>query len=139
MSFKTKFILISLLFAVLAFLLGKQIWPPDPMGPSPTAAQLPFFIFMSILESVTFGVGVAFICLGWPLVQKVTGKAKTLTILVFLSIAWQLVSWWPHDNLHISIGMDMQKLLYLEYGFHLTLIVSSAILAYAFFQNFFRK
>lgn len=134
MSTKIKVILITLLFAIPTFLTGRMIWPPSPMVPEPTSAQLPFFILLSVFESVAFGLGVSFLIFGWPYVKKVTGKSKTLTWLVYLSIAWYLVNWWPHDNLHIHNGMDLQGLLYIEYGFHVTMIIAGAILAYAFFN-----
>lgn len=138
MTTKTKFILLTLLFGIPAFLLGRQIWPPDPMGMSPTAVQLPFFIILSVFESSAFGAGIAFLILGWPFVAKITGRDKTLSILVFLSIAWYLINWWPHDNLHQHIGMDLQSLLFIEYGFHVTMIIAGAILAYAFFTRYLK-
>ena len=51
---------------------------------------------------------------------------------MFLSIGWLMVSWWPHDNLHMHTGIDLQKLLYIEYGFHVTLMVCAIVLAYCF-------
>ncbi len=50
---------------------------------------------------------------------------------MYLSVGWFLVSWWPHDNLHIHNGMDLQGLLYIEYGFHVTLIVAALVLAFS--------
>ena len=50
---------------------------------------------------------------------------------MYLCIGWLLVSWWPHDNLHIHTG-SLQGLLYIEYGFHMTLILSGLVLAYSF-------
>ena len=37
----------------------------------------------------------------------------------------------PHDNMHIHNGTDMQGLLYIEYGFHVTLMVAGLVLAYS--------
>ncbi len=135
MSTRNKVILITLIFAIPALLTGKIIWPPDPMGPVPTSGQLPLFIVLSLFEAVSFGLGISFLVLGWSHVKKVTGKSKTLTWLVYLSIAWYLLNWWPHDNLHIHNGMNLQGLLYIEYGFHVTMIIAGVILAYAFFKN----
>ena len=41
------------------------------------------------------------------------------------------VSWWPHDNMHIHNGNDLQGLLYIEYGFHVTLMAAGLVLAYS--------
>ncbi len=43
-----------------------------------------------------------------------------------------MVSWWPHDNMHIHNDENMQGLLYIEYGFHATLMLTGIILAYCF-------
>jgi hypothetical protein len=50
---------------------------------------------------------------------------------MYLAIGWFLVSWWPHDNMHIHNGNDLQGLLYIEYGFHVTLMAGGLILAYS--------
>ena len=42
-----------------------------------------------------------------------------------------MVSWWPHDNLHLHNGMDLQGLPFIEYGFHVTLIIAAFVLAYS--------
>ena len=42
------------------------------------------------------------------------------------------VSWWPHNNLHIHNGMDLQGLLYIECGFHFTLMIAGIVLGYSF-------
>jgi len=51
---------------------------------------------------------------------------------MYLSISWLLVSWWPHDNLHQYVGEDTQGLIFLLYGFHMTLMLSGLILALVF-------
>lgn len=62
-------------------------------------------------------------------------RYRTRVKLAYLSLSWLLISWWPHDNLHLHNGMNLQGLLYIEYGFHLTLIIASLILARAFVQT----
>ena len=120
-----KAILITLVLGIAALALSKVIWPIPSSMPHPTDSQLPFFIFLSLVESLLFGLGVAFIVFAWPLVASKGRDDK----LAFIALAWMLVSWWPHDNLHQMVGMDFGGLLYIEYGFHLTLIIASLILA----------
>ncbi len=43
-----------------------------------------------------------------------------------------MVSWWPHSHLHQVVGENLQVLLYTEYGFHVTVIIGAAVLAYGF-------
>ena len=126
-----KVLIITLLVAIPSFILGPLIWPKSP-DMSPTPLQLPFFIFLSVLESLLLGLGISFIIFGFKLLKKSNAKNNNLNILAYLSIVWLLVSWWPHDNLHAHNALDMQGLLYIEYRFHLTLIIASVILAYYF-------
>ena len=49
--------------------LGQVIWPPDPGSPEPSAGQLPFFIFLSVFETLAFGLGISFLLFGFPPAQ----------------------------------------------------------------------
>ncbi len=127
-----KFLLITLIIGIPAFALGPIIWTPSP-DIKPTASQMPFFIFLSAIEALLFGFGIAVIIYGWKLVKKVPLQSKNRTLAAFVSLEWLLVSWWPHDNLHIHNGMNAQGLLYIDYIFHVTIIIASLILVHYFF------
>ncbi len=127
-----KVTLVTVLIAVPAMVLGPVIWPPAEGGPEPTAGQLPYFIFLAAMESVLLGLGVSFLIFGFPLTSRISSGSKPLAWAMYLAIGWLLVSWWPHDNLHIHVGDDMQGLLYIEYGFHVTLMICGLIVAYGF-------
>ena len=126
-----KVLFVTALFGVPAFLLGPVIWPPAVGGPEPSAGQLPFFVVLFAIEALAFGLGISFLAFGLPLVRKAAGGSRLRAWAMYLSIGWLLVSWWPHDNLHIHTE-DLQGLLYIEYGFHMTLILSGLVLAYSF-------
>ena len=130
---KLKTALLIVLPALITFPLGRIIWP-DPVNSMmhPTSAQLPFFIILSAAESLAFGVGIWFLVEGKKVLASL-GQSR-LALWAYLAIAWTLVSWWPHDNLHRINGENMQGLLYIEYGFHLTLMISSTIIALFFLQ-----
>ena len=125
-----KVLVVTLLVTVPAFLLGPAIWHPVGMEPSP--GQMPFFMVVSLFEALALGLGVSFLIFGLPLVRRVSADSKLRAWLMYLGIGWALVSWWPHGNLHISNGDNMLRLLYIEYGFHVTLVISAAIVAYCF-------
>lgn len=131
MKTKTKMILITLFVGAAAFVLGPVIWPPSPEI-QPTRAQLPYLILLSALEALTFGFGVAFILYGRRLVN---GAGKTAGAM-YVSLSWLLISWWPHDSLHIHNALDIDGLIVIDYLFHFTLIFAGLILAYAFFALF---
>jgi hypothetical protein len=127
-----KITLVTVLIAVPAMMLGPVIWPPAEGGPEPTGGQLPFFIFLALVESVLLGLGISFLLFGLPAVRRVSPDSKARAWAMYLSIGWLMVSWWPHSNFHISNGDNMQGLLYIEYGFHFTLMIGALVLAYCF-------
>ncbi|HET8568956.1 MAG TPA: hypothetical protein VFM93_08230 [Candidatus Limnocylindria bacterium] len=125
--------LITLAVGIPAFLLSQVIWPPAPGHPTPSGAQLPLFILLFVAEALLFGLGVAFIAFGSPLVRQAAGRIGMDPRPVYVAIAWQLVSWWPHDNFHMATGMDLNGLLMIEYAFHVTLMLSALVVARFFF------
>ena len=127
--------IITLLFGVPAFVLGPVLWPPAGHGPELPAAQLPFAIAIFAIEALGFGLGISFLALGLPAVRRAADGARTRAWATYLSIGWLLVSWWPHDNLHMHVGENPQSLLFLTYGFHLTLLLSGLVLALSFLST----
>jgi hypothetical protein len=126
-----KVFLVTAVIAAPAMMLGPVIWPPAEGGPEPSAGQLPFFIFLAAFEALTFGLGISFLLFGFRPLQRAVGGSWGKALVMYLSIGWLLVSWWPHDNLHISNGDNLQGLLYIEYGFHVTLMLAGIVLAYS--------
>ena len=70
MKTRWKMLLITILVGVPAFLLGPVIWPPSP-DIHPTQAQMPYLMWMSAIEALVFGFGIAFILFGRRLVEWV--------------------------------------------------------------------
>ena len=125
---------LAVLLAVIAFLLSPNapfggFWAPDAHMPPPTSGQLPLFIILNLAEVATFGFGVAFLVFGYALVRAIAPAPLWLTRAAHVSIAWLLLNWWPHDSLHMHNGMDLGGLLLIEYGFHITLMITGVILA----------
>ncbi len=136
-----KFLIVTVLVAIPAIPLGQMIWPAaaaegDAHGATMALAthQLVLFIVFSIIEALALGLGVAFLVFGLPFARRLAGNSGWLSWAVYLSIAWSLVSWWPHDGFHRS-GPSIDGLLALEYGFHATLIAGGAVLVYAFIRT----
>jgi hypothetical protein len=114
------------------------IWPLSADIPAPAPEMIPYFILLSVFDSLFFGLGIAFMFLGWPIIRKMANGSRPLGWILYICIAFLLVSWWPHLNMHNANGFDLQGLLYIDYGFHLPLMVSGAIVAYGF-MNLFRR
>ena len=137
-----KWLAVTLVLAIIAFLASPNgplgaFWRPSPDFPQPTDAQLPLFILLNATEALAFGFGIAFLIFGYPLVQTFVPATRGLTLAAYLAVAWLLISWWPHDSLHFTNGINMSGLLAIEYGFHVTVMVAGVILVY-FFLNVLR-
>ncbi|MGZ8876365.1 MAG: hypothetical protein ACXW1F_07805 [Halobacteriota archaeon] len=131
--------ILTAILAIAALLLHPfgylgSFWPPSDICPAPSDAQFPFFAFLALIEATALGLGVSFLTWGYPYVSRAF-SVRWKKIGVYLSIAWQLINWWPHDSLHMHAGVDLRKMLYIEYGFHVTLIISACVLASAFIFN----
>jgi hypothetical protein len=124
---------VTLAVSAAAFLATFAIWPNPPGALQPPPTLLPFFAVLSIIECLAFGLGVTFLVFGGARLAAF-GQGRRLTILAYVSTAWLLVNWWPHDNLHRVTGFQWVGLLKIEYGFHVTLMVAGAVVAYFFWR-----
>ena len=120
---------------IIALALGRVIWP-DPVGaPTPAQNLVPLFIVLSVLEALVFGAGLAFLVFGLAPLRRL-GAGTALTWAAYLGIAFMLLSWWPHDNLHRVLGHgDFAGLARIEYLFHVPLMAGAAIVAVFFLRT----
>jgi hypothetical protein len=130
---QTKWLVVgtTAVLTLISFGLTRVIWPDAPGTPQPPAGLLPFYIVVGLVESFAFGLGVAFLIFGGRMIRTF-GQGRGLTFLTYLSIGWLLINWWPHDNLHRVVRFDFARLIWIEYGFHVTLIAAAACVAYFF-------
>ena len=64
------------------------------------------------------------------MVKNASLQSKNMATAAYFSLSWLLISWWPHDNFHIHNGLYALGLLYIDYGFHVTLMIASLIVTY---------
>ena len=134
MKTKTKVILTTSACTIAAIALGgntplgEMIWPAKELHTPPSPAQIPAFILVSLVEAVAFGLGVSFLAFGYPHVRRRIDSAREAAP-VFVAIGWLLISWFPHDNLHMFFGENPTGLLVLLWAFHVTLIAAGLIVA----------
>jgi len=133
MRLRFQVAVVTLVLTVAAFIVAPVIWPLSP-DIVISEAEVPFFIFLSLVESLSFALGISFLIFGWPLLAKQGVLGDSLRVAMFVSVFWLLVSWWPHDNMHAAAGHDIGALLFLEYAFHFTAMVAAAIVAYGFYK-----
>jgi hypothetical protein len=130
-----KVLLVTVLVAVSAFVLGPIIWPPAEGGPSPTATQLPFLLFLNLVQATVLGLGVSFLAFGLRVMRRVSPDSKLKAWAMYLSIGYLMISWWPHINMHVHNGPhNLQGLIFIDYLFHLPSMVAALVLAYCFFS-----
>lgn len=129
MKLKVKIATTVLAVAVPALVLGPILWPPADVGVTPTATQLALFIALAVGDALFFGAGVAFLVFGFPVLRRVSLDSRLRAWAMYVSVGYLLVSWWPHLNLHGAAGLDLHKLLIIDYVFHLPLEISGAVLA----------
>lgn len=127
--------LVTVTIAVISIPASLVIFPPPqlPLGQRLPDAVLPFLLGMKLFEGLGLGTGIAFLVFGRGLLRG--AKRSVWALPAFLAVAWCLVNWWPHDNLHLINGNNIWGLLGIEYGFHLTLMAAAGVLALFFIRN----
>lgn len=135
MKKKVVGVVITIVFGLVTFFLNPLLFPPPVGVMPPTDSQVVHLMIVGAIESLAFGVGVAFLIFTVPWLSAVQPEKKSRTAWAIAATTWLLVSWWPHDQLHMMIGMDYSKLILIEYGFHVTLILAAIIVARYLFKN----
>lgn len=129
MKLKTKIIIVTLIVGVPALLLGRVIWPDAPEIPTPTSVQFLFFALLQIIESLIFGLGIACAIFGWREIQSIENQRVRKSVWwAYGALIWLMINWWPHDNMHRWNGENLQGLLYIDYGFHVTIIFATLVI-----------
>jgi len=119
---KTTSILIALAVAATVFSISLFAQPAGALTPPPDI--FPVFAVLTVLESLAFGAGVAYVLQmrrrlfagGFPPLQRAVAWA----------IAFLLLAPWPHDSLHriadINGVMNWPFLAVIEFIFHLGIV-----------------
>ena len=97
---RIRFLAVTVVVWIAAFLLTRVFWPDTPTQPVPSASQMPFFLVLALIEPLFFGIGVAFLIFAFPWARRAGRIGGMNAWLIYLSVGWLLVSWWPHSNLH---------------------------------------
>lgn len=90
------------------------------------------FLLLAVGDALLLGAGIAFIAFGLPLVRTVSPDSRARAVAMYVSIAYLMVSWWPHLNMHNANGLDLGGLLVIDYLFHLPLEVAAIVLGISF-------
>ena len=124
-----RMLLLTVVIGVAAFFTGPSIWPMGHEVPTPPPNLLPGYIAISAVEALAFGFAVAFAAFGWSAIRDLRLGARWLNRLLFVTLSWFMGNWWIHDNLHMHIGLDMNRLLYIEFAFHMSMLACGVTLA----------
>ena len=129
MSSRWKMSLSTLVIGAAAFLVGPILWPMSPSVPAPPSSLLPGYIAVSAIEALAFGFAASFAAFAWPAVRDVPLGVPWLNRVLFGSLVWLMGNWWIHDGLHMHVGLDMNRLVFIELFFHMTLLGCGLTLA----------
>jgi hypothetical protein len=134
MKTSTKVVIVTLILTIAGFLTEPNgplgaFWAPARDVPQALGAQVPLFMLLGTLEALAFGLGVSFLLFGYASLKAIPSVSAPMARAAHLSISWLLLNWWAHDSLHLHNGMNLNGLLGIEYGFHVTLIAAGVVLA----------
>lgn len=131
-----KWLAVTLVLGIVAFLMSPNaplggFWGTQADMNTLVGVQRGLFMLLTAIQSIAFGFGFAFLLFGRKAVSSFLPVEGGLSLAVFLAISWSLLSWWPHSNLHQTHNPEnLSGLLAIEYGFHVTLILGGAVIAY---------
>lgn len=123
-----RMLVLTVVIGAAAFITGRKIWPMGHDVPMPPANLLSTYIAFAAVEALAFGFAAAFALLGWPVIRDLPLGPRWFNKLLFVTLVWFMGNWWFHDNLHMHIGLDMHRLIYIEYGFHGSMLACAVIL-----------
>jgi hypothetical protein len=135
-NFGWKWLIVTIVAGALVFLLSPNaplghFWGHPAQEYTPQGIQRVFFMLLNAIQSLAFGLGFAFLLFGRQHVRDILPNNQNLSLAVYMAMAWSLISWWPHTNLHQIVGMgNLTNLLAVEYGFHVTVIIGGVIMLY---------
>lgn len=124
--------ILAIAWAIASVPLGLLIWPSA--AGNPPGQLLPVFVVILLFEGAAFAGGVIVLVQGARLLSSF-GQSPLLTRLTYVSLAWLLLNWWPHDGLHRSaFGRTFEGLAVIDIVFHTTLIAAGGVVALFFFR-----
>jgi acyl-CoA synthetase (AMP-forming)/AMP-acid ligase II len=113
----------------LAAILTDVLWPGSTdltVVPTPWSW---LFRGLYAAELLAFGVGLAFLVAGRPLMRR-QGRSGGLTAAAHLAVVWLLVSWWPQDNFYrLAAKNDWERQAALVYAFNVPLMIAAVVVA----------
>lgn len=130
---KTVSIGLALTVSLAAFIVASLFSPLPPVLPRDLAL---FFRLVAVVESLLFGVGVSFTVSVLTRFRTAVRKWTALDWATFVSIAWILISGYPHDCMHIrSHAATLRGLVPIEILFHGTLAIAALVVMWFFVRN----
>jgi hypothetical protein len=118
------------LFALVAVILTDFLWPTSTdvsAVPDPWAG---LFKLLYAFEYVSFGLGIAFLFLGRPMLARL-GRPPGRTRLAHLAIVWLLAAWWPQDNAYRTTkAVNWPAQAKLVFEFNVTLMIAAAVVVW---------
>ena len=129
-----QILFVTIVFGIAAFVTGPMIWPASHEVSMPPPGLLPLYILLAVFEALAFGFSVAFAAFGWAAIRDLRLGARWLNKMLFVTLIWFTGNWWIHDNLHMHVGLDLTRLFYIEYAFHMSMLACGVTLAFSWMR-----
>lgn len=131
MRSKLTTVVIVITGAIVALLAGPRgplggFWRPA-IDAHPEPWQLAGLMTAGLAEAIGFGLGLAVLLRGRPLLARLTATPARATTAQ-IAAAWLLGSWWPHSALHLHYGSTLSALAGIELIFHAGSVVAAVLL-----------
>lgn len=108
---------------------GALLWPqPAADDPAPEGAQLPLFLLLFVAEAAVSAFGLAYLLFGWRTTRGILPHRPRLALAAHLSLAYLLMQWWPHGNLHMSVPFSFGSILAIDYAFHFPIMIATILI-----------
>jgi hypothetical protein len=69
-------LIVTVLIAIPAMMLGPVIRLNPEGAAAPTAAHIPYFLLLALWESVLLGLGISFLLFEWPVIRRVSPDSR---------------------------------------------------------------
>ena len=133
---KFQYTLLAMILSAGTFLFALTVWPLPKIELGELRG---FFTVATAVEALLMGIGIAFVVYVLREHRMAIKSWRGLDWATFVSIAWILISGFPHDSQHLTHGADLRGLVSIEMLFHGSLAIAALVVMWQFVKNLDKK
>eukprot|EP01117_Protostelium_nocturnum_P006107 TRINITY_DN2200_c0_g1_i1.p1 TRINITY_DN2200_c0_g1~~TRINITY_DN2200_c0_g1_i1.p1 ORF type:complete len:355 (-),score=76.21 TRINITY_DN2200_c0_g1_i1:43-1107(-) len=112
--------------------------PLSHYNPTPNESQLRFFKALGVAECVICAIGISWMVTIGTILKSIPSKIRLKVIGMYICVGWFLVSWYPHNRLHVYFNANVWAGIALDFTFHWAMLFAAMFLG-RFIWRFLRK